>query len=139
MKIAKKSKSKRKAKPSEHAADALGLQGYIIWMNVGGDNEGAAQRFEIQTAILREGGNEIAIDCNCSTPGEPPYVYTILLRRESPLLFRGGWTAGESTDRSTGTCTCRVYSNGPLLALVGTWHEDGIPQQWLAELRPAHE
>ena len=111
MKIPKKSTAKGKAKSPRHAADALGLQGYIIWMNVGGDDEGAAQRFEIQTAILREGGNEIAIDCNCSTPGEPPYVYTILLRRESQLLFRGEWAAGDSRDRSTGTCTCRIYTN----------------------------
>lgn len=133
----RKSPTRKNADRRVELSNALKLQGYCVWMNIGGDGEGSAQRFEVQTAILREGGNEIAIDCNCAAPGDDPYVYTILIRRESHLLFRGEWVAGNTTDRSTGICSSRVYSNGSHLALIGSWTEDGIPQQWLAELHPS--
>jgi hypothetical protein len=132
----KKAAAKGKTTSRARKPSAIKLQGYVIWIFIGGDAQGASQRFEVQHAILRESGTELVIDCDCALPGDAADVYTITLRRESPLLFRGVWSAGKSADRSTGTCSCRVYSNGPRLALLGTWHErDGI-QQWLAELSP---
>jgi len=76
------------------------------------------------------------IDCNCASPGDSPYVYTITLRREDSLFFGGEWTAGKSVDRDTGTCSCRLYSNGERLAFMGVWKQDGSTEHWCGELTP---
>jgi hypothetical protein len=99
-----------KPTPKPRMPRAMKYQGYVIWVFVGGDNDGSAQKYEIKEAISRDDGNELVIDCDCAQPGEPSYVYTISLRRESPLTYRGEWAAGKNGP-STGTCSCRVYTN----------------------------
>ena len=137
MNKTKKTPTKGKSAPRASKTSVTKLQGYIIWMFIGGDNDGASVQFETQQAILREGGNELVIECLWALPGRPSYIYTIVMRRTSPLLFRGEWSAGRAADRFTGTCSCRVYSNGSRLALIGNWHQEGGERQWLAELSPA--
>jgi hypothetical protein len=137
---AKKSpKVKAEKEPQRLAATktlpACKLQGYVTWIYLTGADEGSYERFEIQRAIFRD-GREIAIDCNCAPPGDAPYVYTITLRREDSLLFRGEWSAGKAADRDTGTCSCRLYANGDRLAFVGVWKQDGGTEHWFAELSP---
>ena len=114
------------------------FQGYIIWMSIGGDDKCSTQRSVVQSALLRSNGNELVIDCDGALPGAASYVYTISLRRGSPLLFQGKWTAGRgpAEQRSSGTCSCRLYSNGSRLAFVGEWSEGGATQHWIAELSP---
>ena len=133
---AKKIPSKREVAGLAPRPSAIKLEGYYHLDFIARDDEGYSQRFDVRDAILRKDGNELVIDCDCALPGDPSYVYTITLRRESALVFRGEWTAGKSADRSTGTCSCRAYSNGSRLALIGAWHKDGGSQQWIAELSP---
>ena len=67
------------------------------------------------------------------TPGDSPYVYTITLRREDSLLFRGEWSAGKASDRDSGACSCRLYSNGDRIAFIGVWKQKGGTEHWFAE------
>ena len=108
------------------------LEGYLIFIFIGGDSEGSSQRFPISKAIFRN-NKEITIDCNCALPGDPPWVYTIQLTRESTLMFRGHWT---NPERTTGECSCRFYATDERIALIGMWKEDSGTQQWIAELAP---
>ena len=125
---------KKVTKPAEET-QTIKLQGFVIWIFIGGDDQGSSLRFEITNAILRGGGKEIAFDCNCANHGEDSYIYTVILRREDSILYRGDWSVNDG-DRSHGTCSCRLYSNGPRIALIGTWYENGGTQQWVAELSP---
>jgi hypothetical protein len=108
------------------------LKGYMVWIY----GDPADQRYEVSKAILRD-DQELAIDCDCPYPGNSSCVYTIVLRRQDALLFRGVWTAAKEHD--SGTCSCRVYSNGKRLACIGSWEEEGGTQSWYAELSPAEE
>jgi len=114
------------------------LQGYITWIYLTGEEAGGYERFEVKQAVLR-GGRELVIDCDCADPGDSPYVYTITLRREDSLLFRGEWSAGKASDRDSGTCSCRLYSNGDRIAFIGVWKQKGGTEHWLAEFTPVEK
>lgn len=136
MKNAKRKPDRSKSAPHAKKSNFTKLKGYIIWIFIGGDNDGASVEFEIQKGILRDGGNELAIECLWNLPGRPSFVYTIVMRRSGPLLFRGEWSDGGDTANSKGTCSCRVYSNGSRLALIGNWKQENGERQWVAELSP---
>lgn len=138
----KKSKSKADSKPKSRGSSADGpvikMRGYVTWFYLTGEDDGTYDRFEVERAVYRD-GRELAIDCNCASPSDQPYVYTINLLREDSLLFRGEWVAGRAADRDSGICSCRVYSNGDRLAFAGVWKQNGSTEHWFGELLPIEE
>ncbi len=130
---------KKAAPPPPDAAQVtsgvVDLEGYVVWLYLAGDNGGMYERFDILRGVFRENA-EIALDFDCAHPGEPPHIYSISLRRESALLFRGEWLAGNPEDRDSGSCSCRVYFNDARLGLFGVWRRNGEAHHWIAELRP---
>lgn len=111
--------------------EAIKMEGYIVYLYLSGDENGAYQRYRVEIAVFR--GDELAIDCNCADAGEKPFIYTILLRRENQLLFRGTWTAGQMMERIEGQCSCRLYQNGDRLCVAGVWKEGGETSHWFGE------
>src|SRR5258708_7245901 len=127
VKLQGKTKKQTKQIPSAvEAVSAIKLKGHLYWLL---NEREDWQVKEIESAVLRD-NSELAIDCDCPIPGEGPFVYTIVLHRQDSLLFRGQWSVGKSADRETGTCLCRVYSNGNRYAIFGSWKEDGGTQHW---------
>jgi hypothetical protein len=108
------------------------LDGYVVWIYGKPPDEKCA----VQQAILRDGGNELAVDCECPYPGSTTCLYTFVLRRKDALVFSGTWKS-TGAKQDSGVCDCRVYSNGDRLACIGAWEEEGTNQSWYAELHPA--
>ena len=107
------------------------LQGYIMCSFMGGDDKREFHTFAVKQAILSDDGKgyKLAIDFDCGPQGGE---YTIVLKGEDPLFFQGDWSRKD--DSTKGSCTCRRYSSGTHLALIGAWQEESGAQQWIAEL-----
>lgn len=126
--------SKKKEKPET----ALKFTGFMVWMARSATSAGddlTHDRYEIQRAVLRD-DRELAIDFNANDPTEAPFVYTVILYRSDSLVFRGEWQVGKGTERNSGSCSCRLYSNGSRYAFFGIWKQDTATQDWIGELIP---
>jgi hypothetical protein len=115
--------------PSADGARALG--GYISWT----DGAHPGKPWEVKQAILRN-NDELAIDCDTAPVGEPPFIFTIVMKRVDELAFSGHWSFVDGADSDNGPCTCRLYSNGRRFALIGGWQQDGVSAKWFGELYP---
>jgi hypothetical protein len=121
---------RRKHKP--HSDSATKFRGYLVWLIMTGEDEGMYERFETNRAVLRD-DSEFALDFDAGSPATSSLLYTVILRREDSLVFRGEWSVGKSAERETGTCSCRCYRNGDHLALAGTWKQAGHAEPWFGE------
>lgn len=130
-----KAKSKPSPTPGETNTEVRRFRGKITWIHISGEEEGTYERYEITRAIFRD-GRELIIDCNCARLGGKPYIYTAILFRTEPLLFRGQWSVSENSKQTTGTCLCRLYDTGDRLVLVGAWNQAGKSEEWFSELFP---
>lgn len=109
--------------------DSLLLDGYVVWLY----GDPPDQKCSVQQAIFRD-NEELAVDCECPYAGEL-YFYTFVLRRTDALRFSGTWTT-KGAKHDSGSCSCRLYTNGDHIACIGSWEEEGGSQKWYAEFHP---
>lgn len=109
------------------------LRGTLTWL---GDDGQWFQR-KIPKAVFRS-DRELAFDCDCGEPGDP-FLYTVTLERTDENLFEGRFTGGKGEERTAGTVLCRLYSNSSGFVLIGIWKEEGVKDEWFAELLPKRD
>ena len=116
----------------EHSYPALlTLKGYITLFPIGA--HASVRRVKVESAVQR--AKELSIDYNFAPSGSVPRVRRILLRRESRLMF-ASMLVSLPERGLIGTCMCRVYSNCSRLSLMGRWRNNGLFDDWHAELWP---
>ena len=110
------------------------FSGAITWYFV--DMCSPSRSITLISAVSNASGQEIAMEYNCALPSTTSCIRRIVLRRNSSRTF-AGVIISDHHERYIGTCTCRCYSDGKHLALIGEWREDGVSRNWIAELRPS--
>lgn len=122
----------RPKKGADSSEPVVKFQGYLVFLVVTGEDAGSYERYETKRGLLRN-NSELVIDFDTGIRGQSSFLYTITLRREDPLVFRGEYSGGKAAERDTGRCLCRWYRTGERFALAGVWKQSGQTDQWFGE------